>query len=169
MKTILLLVFISFWNPAFSQGVALSRDSSAIVFPNKVTIALQPTETNKFELTHPALDALLLQCNYITATKNLKADAVKLYEVELGIRDSIIATLTKELAITNQRTAVYSDAYDKSRLITTEYDTQMQTLIKDLSKLRSINRADKRKSFLKGVASGVLAGGLLGVILTIEK
>lgn len=157
------------WSPAFSQGVALTRDSSAIVFPNKVTIALQPMETNKFVLTNPALDALLLQCNYISNTKNLKAEAVKLYEIELGIRDSIIATLTNELALTQQRTAVYSDAYGQSRLVTTEYDTQMRALVNDLSKLRSINRANKRKSFLRGLATGMVGGGFLGLILAIKN
>lgn len=149
---------------AFSQHVALSPDSSRLIFPNTVSITLRPIQGKQFLVSHTALKTILVQCDYLYDRIDQLSETTRLYKREIDIRDSMIYVANNKAGASQERAGLYSDAYVQSKSVSDEYDRQIRSLLADVSNLQKQNRRSRRKSFLKGILSGFACGAVASII-----
>jgi hypothetical protein len=146
---------------AASQSVSVAKDSSALLFPNNVTVALKPLRgANQFVLSSSALHILILQSNYLSDRVRLLSERCELLTQDVTVSDSMIVTLKRNAKISQERLEVFSNAYSQSKIVSAGYDAQIRSLVEEVKKLHKDQRSAKRKSYLRGAFSG-FAGGVL--------
>ncbi|HEY0651851.1 MAG TPA: hypothetical protein VGD65_01945 [Chryseosolibacter sp.] len=152
---------------AFSQRVVLSSDSTKLIFPNNVSVELKPMKGHGFLIGHKSLQVLSVQIDYLFNQASLSSDKRDLFEKEVSLRDSIIRVLHSTRTLSQDRTSLYSDAYEKTKAVSADYDKEMRMLLDNVEKLQRSNRKAKRKTFLRGVGLGAGASALIGLMIAL--
>jgi hypothetical protein len=161
MKLCMFCVLVMACLSAASQSVTVLKDSSALLFPNNVTVALKPVRGGKqFLLSSSGLHILILQSNYLSDRVKLLSARCELLMRDVIVRDSIIVALKRQAKISQERVEVFSDAYAQSKIVSAEYDAQTRRLVAEVKKFQKDHRSARRKSFFRGAFSG-FAGGIL--------
>ena len=161
---ILIIALLLFPLAVFSQGLAVSSDSSNVQFPNQVIISINKIKLNGrtyFQLERKSFKALVLTTNQYLKQNSISEVNVKLLQKNQSLLDSSFQLLEKKLVLEKDRTILYQQANEDLKKISSTYNDQLMKCTSNLSELK---KKKNRSSFIKGFLWGTaLVGGVFAL------
>ncbi|GCC50082.1 hypothetical protein SanaruYs_02970 [Chryseotalea sanaruensis] len=162
-KPFILLFTLS---PLFSiaQGLAVSSDTAAITFPNKVEISInKQNKTGKtyYQLSQQSFKALILTTNYYVQREALLTTTQLTLLKNQQVADSTYTLLHQKFETEQERSKLFQQSYEELKTVSVTYDEQLRLCANDLEKMNGKLKRSQRIGIVKGVSISL---GFVGLV-----